>query len=284
MSLFNARNQGSDSSSSLLASIHILCSHSFVAVSASSPPFVNIPISPRTARALSISSAVGFGFVINSRSAFTFSVFPALGIILSFVTFAKFGKTSVSACCNSCTVELDSYVLATPFSTSLANNATFFFPASFAIADNCFCIVSFDHFNHLSSIHCGASSAFIIPSSESLESRSEAFSNLEGVISPELMSDFGILSVISFFTFHNPAHTIGSAQPTSPPVTASETLVFHLSAIPIPTDCNAPSPAPARTLLPSPAPFQSNPVGQGTASIAPAPPIIFPVVTHALYA
>jgi len=185
---------------------------------------------------LSISSAVGFGFVINSRSTFTFSVFPALGIILSFVIFAKFGNTSVRACCSSLTVELDSYVLETPFSTSLANNATFFFPASFAIADNCFCIVSFDHFNHLSSIHCGASSAFTIPSSERRDSLSEAFNSLDGVISPELISDFGILSVISFFTFHNPAHTIGNHPHTNHPVIASHTLVVHLSAIHIPTD------------------------------------------------
>lgn len=166
----------------------------------------------------------------------------------------------------------------------MANNATFFFPASFAIADSCFCIVSFDHFNHLLSIHCGASSALIIPSSDKRESLSDAFNNLDGVIKPELISDFGILSVISFLAFDIPAHTIGNAHHTNPPVTASHTLVLHLSAIPIPTDCSAPSQAPARTFAHNPAHSPSNPVGQGTASIAPAHPITLPVLTQVLYA
>ena len=93
------------------------------------------------------------------------------------------------------------------------------------------------------------------------------------------------MSVISFLAFEIPAHTIGSHHHTNPPVIADFTiLVSHLSAISIQTDCNAPSQAPARTFAHRPAPCQSNPVGQGTASIAPAPPITFPVVTPALYA
>lgn len=123
-----------------------------------------------------------------------------------------------------------------------------------------------------------------MPSSDRRESLSEAFNSLEGVISPELIRDLGILSVISFFTFQIPAPTIGNAHHTNQPTAADFRLVCHFSAMSIPALCNAPSPAPASTFAQSPAPCQSNPVGQGAASIAPAPPITFPVVTQALYA
>lgn len=108
ISLFKFLNHGRDSSSNLLASIHTFWSHSFVAESTRSHPFVNIHISQRTARALSISNAVGFGFVTNSRMAVTLSAFHALGIISSLVTFAKLGNTSISACCKSFTAGADS--------------------------------------------------------------------------------------------------------------------------------------------------------------------------------
>ena len=144
------------------------------------------------------------------------------------------------------------------------------------ISPSCFCIVSLLHWIHLSSIHFGASSILTIPSSANLDSRSDEFSSLDGVISPLAIIDFGSLSVTIFFAFDSACHATGSHPPTIAHVVRLHKLVSHVFAISIQADCNAHSVAQSPTFVHIPADCPASDVGDGASASIAVPHAIFP--------
>lgn len=241
MSLLSSRNHLKFLSMNLDTFIQTLCSHSFCAESAKAPHLVNMPILPSKDLALSISFAVGLVFLVNANISFTNSEFHAVGLTFVPEILAKLGNTSLIHFFKSfiaCTVQKDVLLF--------ANNAFFCKPLFFIISVSCVWSFSLFQLRFLLSIHCGAASISITPSSDNLESLSDAFFNAEGVTSPEDTNDFGNLSVTQLdnLLYAEPIAGI-PAHKTHPAIAHAHS--FHCDATSKVPHCKAHSKAPRPT-------------------------------------